>query len=226
MQAVAPGATEFFKQLAKLNPQQPELYIQLAFRTGAFAVSGNTYYMEYNYKLFRWNKGDAEWHDTGIEETGELNLKVAMRDLKLAASANTVYVGKRDGKLVASFDKGDNWIDLTPTLPFPVNRFKEILIVDSTVYVATDAGVTSSDRGNNWGIITDTEGSNLIMEHLAVDRNTLYGVTKNSGVYHLKNGNWEQIVSEIPDNVTSLAVDRKTLYVGTENQGMLHYTLE
>ena len=226
LQAVAPGATEFFKQLAKLNPQQPELYMQLAFRTGAFAVSGNTYYMEYNYKLFRWNQGDAEWHDTGIEETGELNLKVAMRDLKLAASANTVYVGKRDGKLVASFDKGDNWIDLTPTLPFPVNRFKEIVIVDSTVYVATDAGVTSSDRGNNWGIITDAEGSNLIMEHLAVDRNTLYGVTKNSGIYHLKNGNWEQIVSEIPDNVNSLAVDGKTLYVGTENQGMLHYTLE
>ena len=226
LQAVAPGATQFFKQLAKLNLQQPELYMQLAFRTGAFAISGNTYYMEYNYKLFRWNQGDAEWYDTGIEETGGLTLKVAMKDLKLAASANTVYVGKRDGKLVASFDKGENWIDLTPTLPFPVNRFKEILIVGSTVYVATDAGVTSSDRGNNWGIITDAEETNLIMEHLTVDGNTLYGVTKNSGIYHLENGIWEQVVSEIPDNVTSLAVDGKTLYVGTENQGMLHYTLE
>ena len=54
----------------------------------------------------------------------------------------------------------------------------------------------------------------------------LYGLTKNTSIYRLKNNVWEQVVSEIPDNVTSLAVDGDTLYVGTENRGMLHFNLE
>ena len=42
----------------------------------------------------------------------------------------------------------------------------------------------------------------------------------------LESGTWKQIVSEIPDSVTSLAVDGDTLYVGTKNSGMLHFNLE
>ena len=38
---------------------------------GNFAVSGGSYYMEYNYKLFRWKPGDTRWSDTGVEETCE-----------------------------------------------------------------------------------------------------------------------------------------------------------
>jgi hypothetical protein len=182
--------------------------------------------MEYNFKLFRWMIGDSKWYDTGVEETVELSESNAKKKLKLAAFENTVYVGKRDGKLMGSFDKGTNWIDFTLALPFPVKDYKQILVDGTTVYVATDAGVVTSENGKNWHTITDTEEANLIMEQLVVDGNLLYGITKDTGIYHLKNGNWEQVVSEIPDTTNSLAVDGKTLYVGTHNQGMLHYILQ
>ena len=141
-------------------------------------------------------------------------------------SGNTIYVGKRDGHLVVSFDKGNNWIDLTPALPFPVKVFKEIMFVGSTVYVATEVGVTASDGGKDWYPVTDAEGKNLIMEHLAVDGTTVYGVTENTGAHRLESGAWEQVISEIPDNVTSLAVDGDMLYVGTEYNEILHFNLE
>ena len=220
------GATQFFERLAKWNPQRsPDIYSQLGFRNGPFAVSNDTFYMEYNFKLFRWKQGDTEWYDTEQEETAELS-RMAFKELKLAVLGNTVYVGKRDGHLVVSFDSGTNWIDLTPALPFPVKTFKEIVFAGSTVYVATDAGIIASDDGRDWHIVTDSEGTNLIMEKLTVDGTTVYGVTKKTGIYRLESGTWKQIVSEIPDSVTSLAVDGDTLYVGTENNGMLHFNLE
>ena len=219
------GATQFFKQLDQILPEYLDIYIQLGYQ-GSFAVSGDTFYMEYNFKLFRWEPGDTEWYDTEQEETVELTLDIVLSNLKLAVSGNTVYVGKRDGHLVVSFDKGTNWIDLTPALPFPFKAFIEIVFADSTVYVATDAGVTTSDSGKNWKAVTDSEGTNLIMGHLAVDGTTLYGVTQKTGIYRLESGTWKQIVSETPDKVTSLAVDGNTLYVGTGNRGMLHFNLE
>ena len=225
------GATEFFKQLAQGDVQQHRDrmrlrdLLELGFR-GPFAVNDDTFYMEYHFKLFRWKLGETEWYDTGLEETVELTLDIARKDLKLAVSRNTVYVGKRDGHLVVSFDRGNNWIDLTPVLPFPVKVFKEIVVAGSTVYVATDAGIITSDDGRHWHIVTDAEGKNLIMEHLAVDGTTVYGVTENTGAYRLESGTWEQVVSEVPDNVTSLAVDGDMLYVGTEYNEILHFNLD
>ncbi len=194
--------------------------------SGAFTVSNDTFYMEHNYKLFQWEPGDTEWYDTGIEETAELSTDIARRDLKLAASGNTVYVGKRDGHLVVSFDKGNNWTDLTSALPFAVKTFNDIVVAGSTVYAATDAGVTTSDNRKKWRVVTDAEGTNLIMEHLTVDGNTLYGVTNKTGFYRLESGTWEQVISEKPEGVTSLVVDGNTLYVGTESSGILHFNFE
>ena len=148
-----------------------------------------------------------------------------MEGFKLAVSGNTVYVGKRDGRLVTSFDMGNNWLNLTPALPFPVKAFKDIMFADSTVYVATDAGVTASSDGKQWRAITDAAGTPPIIKRLAVDATNVYGVSK-TGVYRLESGAWEQLVSEIPDGVTSLAVDGNTLYVGTESSGMLHFNLD
>ncbi|MDE0314355.1 MAG: sigma-70 family RNA polymerase sigma factor [Candidatus Poribacteria bacterium] len=219
------GATQFLKLFtqpkSKLRSDLTERGLH-----GAFAVTDDTFYVEYNYKLFRWQQGDTEWHDTGIEETVELTLDIAKRKLKLAVSGNTVYVGKRDGHLVVSFDKGNNWVDLTPALPFHVNSFNDIVLAGSTVYVATDAGIITSDDGRHWHTVTDAEGTNLVMERLTADGTMLYGVTKDTGIYRLESGTWEQVVSEIPDNVISLAVDGNTLYVGTQSSGMLHFTLE
>ena len=227
LQSSSSGATQFFKQLAKWDPEQPDVYIKLGFH-GPFAVSDNAIYMEYNFKLFRWKYGDTEWSETGVEETVDLSMDIAMKDLKLAVSGDTVYVGKRDGTLLQSFDKGNNWKEIPGNLmfPMPVKVFKEIVFAGSTVYVATDAGVSTSSSGKQWQVVTDSEGTNLIMEKLTVDGTNLYGVTKNIGVYRLESGTWKQIVSEMPDSVTSLAVDGNTLYVGTQNRGMLHFNLE
>ena len=229
LQKSCAGATQFFKQLARTNQRDGDPVFNFGLRgsglRGALAVSGDTFYMEHNYKLFRWEPGDTEWYDTGQEETVRLTWNIIDKDLKLAVSGDTVYAGKRDGNLVVSLDKGNNWIDLTSALPFPVKTFNDIVIVDTKVIIATDAGVAASDRGNNWGVITDSEGTNLVMEHLAIDGKTLYGVNKNSGIYRLENDRWNQIVSEIPEMITSLAVAGNTLYVGTQDQGMLHYNL-
>ncbi len=226
MQEEIPGSTQLLKQVTQTDGENRFKLFRLAQR-GPFAVSGDTFYMEYNYKLFRWKMGDTEWHDTGVEETIELTLEIAGKDPKLAISGNTVYYGKRDGHLVQSFDAGHTWKDIPLDFMFstPIQAFKDIVFAGSTVYVATDAGVAVSGDGKHWQAVTDAEGTNLIMEQLAVDGTTLYGVTKNTGAYRLESGTWEQIVSEIPDGVTSLAVDGNTLYIGTENRSMMHFNL-
>ena len=175
-----PGATEFFKQLAQANPTQTNHLVRGGLR-GAFAVSDDTFYMEYNFKLFRRKLGNTEWYDTELEETAELDPDAwdkIMEGFKLAVSGNTVYVGKRDGHLVVSFDRGNNWIDVTPILPFPVKVFKEIVFAGSTVYVATDAGVATSSEGKRWRAIIDAAGTHLIMERLAVDGTNVYGASE------------------------------------------------
>ena len=227
LQKSFPGATQFFKQLAA-DPRQIDQLVRGGLR-GAFAVSDDTFYMEYNFKLFRWEPGDTEWYDTELEETAELDVDVwhkIMEGFKLTASGNTVYVGKRDGHLVVSFDRGNNWIDVTPILPFPVKVFKEIVFAGSTLYVATDAGVATSSDGKQWRAITDAAGTHLIMERLAVDGTNVYGVSEKR-VYRLESDNsvWKQITPEVSDSVTSLAVDGSVLYVGTQNSGMLHFTV-
>ena len=251
------GADQFFKTLAQGGIlRQDELLRQQLFQdqhrltrrgiSGAFAVSGDTFYLEYNFKLFRWKPGETEWYDTGVQETAELLYMEAMKAFEaeglpqekigeilstwqgftLAVSGNTVYVGKRDGRLVTSFDMGNNWLDLTPALPFPVKAFKDIVFAGSTVYVATDAGVAASSDGKQWHAITDAAGTRLNMEKLAVDGDTLYGLTKNRGIYRLESGTWEQIVSKLPEHVETLAVDGNTVYVNTRYGDMLHFNLE
>ncbi len=218
------GADQFFKYLVQTDNRKQNELIRMGLR-GTFAVSGDTFYMEYNFKLFRWEPGDTEWYDTEQEETVELSLDVARKNLKLAVSGNTVYVGKRDGHLLVSFDKGNNWIDLTPSLPFPVKAFYDIVFVGSTVYVATDAGVAASNNGKQWRAITDAVGTPLIIRQVAVDGTTVYGVS-GTGVHQLENDMWKEVVPEIPNSVTSLAVDGNVVYVGTQDNGMLHFNLD
>ena len=219
------GASQFFKALLESTSREQDMLIRDGFQ-GPFAVSDNTFYMEHNFKLLRWEPGATEWYDTKLTETVELSGNITNRDLKLAASGNTVYVGKRDGHLFVSFDRGDNWTDVTPLLPFPVSTFKNIVVAGTTVYVATDAGVIISEGGRSWRAVADAEGADLVMEHLAVDGTTLYGINRDMGIFRLESVTWKQIASEVLDRVTSLAVDGDTLYVGTANLGMLHYTLE
>ncbi len=209
---------------------------------GNFAVSSETYYVEYRQKLFRWEPGMAEWHDTGLVDETELAFPVdysaeastSMKSMpldsmgfKIAVSGKTVYVGKRDGHLAQSFDGGETWNDVTTDIPFSFSDFKAIAFAGSTVYVATDKGVAYSSDGTRWQAVTDAEGRQLVMERLGAEGTTVYGTT-GQYVYQLREGSntWKQVTPEIPDSVLSFAVDGNTLYVGTSSSGVLRFTLD
>ena len=201
---------------------------------GNFAVSGDTYYMEYKQRLFRWKTGTAEWVDTGLINEGEPTIDMIGSGntpdtvpSNLAVSGSTVYVGKLDGHLFQSFDEGNTWNDVTANLPFSVVHFRAVTFAGSTVYVATDKGVAYSSDGTDWHTATDTEGAPIIMERFAIDGTTLYG-TSEQRVYQFKenSGVWQQVTPEVPSTVTSLAVDGSVLYVGTAGSGVLRFTLD
>ncbi len=200
---------------------------------GNFAVSGTTYYAEYTKKLFRWKPGATEWYDTGLIDKGEPPPFDEFADIldytgfKLAVSGETVYVGKRDGHLMQSFDEGDTWNDVTANLPLSVDHFNSIAFVGQTIYVATDKGVVSSRNGTDWHIITDGKEKHLVVDRFAVDGTTVYGQVGQK-VYQLKKNSdvWEQITPEIPYPVSCFDVDRKTLYVGTFGSGVLRFMLD
>ena len=230
------GATQFFEWLIQTDPVQLPQHAKDALiqsgLNGQFAVSGDTIYMEYNLKLFRWEPGDTEWKDIGQEDTFPRKSEY----FQLAVSGDTVYVGRRNGHLVVSFNKGNTWIDLTPGLPIQVKSFKDIVVAGNTVCVATNEGTLISNDGKNWRVITHADGTNLIMEEMATDGIKFYGITKDTGIYRLESDSdtWQQIITEIPANAKdyiasnriSLAVDRNTLYLGTRSDGMFHFNLE
>ena len=213
---------------------------------GNFSVSGETYYVEYKQKLFRWKSGTDAWYNTGLVDKGESFISTLMSTpfdysagtslfsdvfnsmgFKLAVANKTVYVGKRDGHLSQSFDEGETWNDVTADLPFPVEKFNAIAFAGSTVYVATDKGVAYSSDGTQWHEAVDIEGSPLVIEKIVVDGTKIYG-TSGQYVYQLKeNSNmWKRVTPEIPDTILSFAVDGNMLYVGTSSSGVLRFTLD
>ena len=217
------GAEGFLKLLGQEQGEHQLAYdLMWEGLFGNFAVSGETYYMEYNYKLFRWKPSDTRWSDTGVEETCELTEENMSHGFKLATSDQTVYVGKRDGHLVQSLDGGDSWNDRTSNLPLPVEHFNQIVLADATAHVATDKGVFSSKDGVVWNAITDKAGESIVIKSLATAEDAVYGAN-DDGIYHLEKetGTWEQIVPKIPDAITSLVIDGDTFYVGTEHRGVL-----
>ena len=216
----APSITDIIDWTDKL--------FQLEGFPGGFAVSGETFYVEYMRQLLRWKRGESKWFNTGLVDTDKSAEKSddSMRGFKLAVSKETVYVGKRDGSLFQSFDSGVTWKDLTANLPMRFERFNEITFAGSTVYVATDAGVLTSEDGEHWRAITDTAGTHTIIDRMDVDTLTVYGVA-DDGVYRLNNSDeWEQISLEVPDSVISFVINGDRLYIVTEHRGMFHVSLE
>ena len=159
-----------------------------------------------------------------MEETIELSRANVRRSFKIAASGETVYVGKRGGQLVQSLDGGDSWNNITSNLPLSLEHFKQIVFAGSTVHVATDKGVFSSKDGVVWSVLTDKAGEPVIIKSLATVGNSVYGAN-HEGIYCLKSetDTWEQVAPEISENVTSLVVDGDTFYVGTEHRGVLRF---
>lgn len=213
---------------------------------GNFAVSGDTYYVEYGKTLYRWQPGMNEWHNTGLVDKGEDPFAsllsgpfdysadvstsydtINAMGFRIAVLDSTVYVGKREGHLFQSFDEGDTWNDITADIPFSFEKFEAIVFAGPTVYVATDKGVAYSSDDTDWHTATDAEGSALAISRLAVEGTTVYGQT-DQHVYLLKAGThtWKQATPELPSAVISFAVDGNTLYVGTANRGLLRFTLD
>ena len=207
--------------------------------TGEFAVSEDTFYIEYERKLYRWARGDSEWHDTGMHDAPVSGDLYATDGFQFAVSGKIIYLGKSDGSLFQSLDGGDTWKDMSADFPFRLNKaesqdqllkklphFREIFFLDNTVYVSTKDGVAMSSDGVNWHTLTNSKFTPIAMHQLATDGTTLYGVS-HTGVYRLNNrtSTWEQITSEVLGRVTSLAVTGNILYVGTEHRGLLSLPL-
>ncbi len=177
---------------------------------GGFAISGETFYVEYLRRLFKWKPGDSEWTNTGLVDTGKQPHSELDKEFKLAVSAETVYVGKRDGRLFQSFDGGNSWRDITSSLPLRFERFKEIVFVGSTAYVATDKGVLASQTGTHWHVVTNKMGAHVIIDKFTVDSTEVYGIG-DTGVYRLDGrGKWHRISPSVSDETTSLVASNNS----------------
>ena len=219
------GAKPFLNQLIQVQADSAFVYeLMWEGLWGSFAVSDETFYMEYNYKLFRWNIGETEWFYTGVEETIELSRANVRSGFKIAASGETVYVGKRDGHLWQSLDGGDTWNDITSSLPLSVEHFEEIVFADSRVHIATDKGVFYSKDGVVWNVLVDETEELVIIKSLATIGDSVYGAN-DEGIYHLQRetDTWKQIAPEISGVMTSLVVDEDMFYVGTERRGVMRF---
>ena len=192
---------------------------------GIVAVSNDVFYAEQERTLFKWKLGDPVWTNTGLTDKSQESYYNDSQDLKLAVSRETIYVGKRDGKLFQSFDEGSSWRDVTPSLPLHFTRFNEITFVGSTVYVATDEGVLSSETGAHWRVLTDSAGTRPIIDRFAVDGPIIYGVS-DSGAYRLDIRNqWKQVSSEALGETVDLAVLNDKLYSAIKDHGIFHISL-
>ena len=189
------------------------------------AVSHDVFYVEYKARLFKWRIGEPEWKNTGLIDTGERFDEDPHKGFRVAVLGETVYVGKRDGKLFQSLDGGVNWRDVTPNLPLHFTHFKEMVSLGSTVYVATDEGVLVSETGEHWRVVTDTVDTRTVINKLTVDGTEVYG-TGDTGVYRLSaRGQWEQFSTEAPERVVSLAVANGRLYSAWAEQGIFYISV-
>ena len=190
---------------------------------GTFTLSDNTVFMEYKHKLYRWRRGETAWHYIGLEDQQGIS-PIEGKGLTLAASANTVYAGKREGELFFSSDAGDTWTDVTENLAFPFGYFKEIRFAGKTAYVSTDMGVMRSRDGETWKVVTDVDGNRLIMDQIVVDGVLAYGVC-NSGLYAVdtQTNTWKHVSAKLPHTATAFAIDGQNFYIGTNQNGVFRF---
>ena len=210
----------------KDNPSSTPSFVPGDVDIKTVAVSSDVFYVEYKHSLFKWRLGDPEWINTGLIDTSHMSDGNFRKGLKIAFSGETVYVGKRDGKLFQSLDGGNSWRDITPNLPLGFTCFNEIAFAATTVYVSTDAGVLSSQTGEHWSVLTNSVRAYTIINRFAVEGTKVYGIG-NAGVYHLDaRRQWKQVASEVPDEINALAIANNKLYSATEDRGILHIALE
>ena len=81
-----------------------------------------------------------------------------------------------------------------------------------------------SRDGETWHVLTDADGKRLVMDRIAVDGITAYGVCDN-GVYQVDHytNTWEPITPELPYTATAFAVADDTFYIGTTQNGVIRF---
>ena len=194
-------------------------------KTETAAASRDTYYVEYAGELYKWKLGDSEWTGTGFVDDGYQYDEEFGEGFKLAVLGETVYVGKRNGKLFQSLDEGGSWRDITPNLPLRFTRFNDMVFVESTLYVATNNGALLSQIGEQWLVLTDNAGERPIINNFSVDGSKIYGVG-NVEIYRLDTRNrWKSVSTEVPDGIRSLAITNDRLYSIVGRQGIFHTSL-
>lgn len=192
---------------------------------GGFAVSDEIYYVEHQRSLFKWKASDSQWIHTGLTDLGEQPNEEIQNGFKLAASGETIYVGKQTGQLFQSLDGGNTWRDITLILPIRFIHFNRIRFVGSAIYIATDKGVLTSQNGESWRVLADGTGTHIVVDRLAINGMRIYGAG-DTGIYHLDTqGKWQQISPNVPDKVISLAINNNKLYIATQHRGIFHISL-
>ena len=209
-------------RFSKIMLDSSEKYV----KNKTLAVSQGVFYAEYKRRLFKWRLGDPEWTNTGLIDIGEAIDGDSHSGFKIAVSGETVYVGKRDGKLLQSLDGGSNWRDITSNLPLDFVHFKEMVFSGSTLYVATDKGVLASETGEYWRVMTDKADTRVVINQFACNGTEVYGIA-DAGVYRLDTrGQWEQVSTEVPNGITSLTITNGRLYGATTERGIFNMSLE
>ncbi len=185
-------------------------------KTETAAASRDVFYIECLGELFKWKLGDSEWTSTGLVDDSHLPFNNFRKGFKLTVLEETVYVGKRDGRLFQSLDEGESWRDITLSLPLRFTRFNDMVFVGTTLYIATDNGVMASKTAGQWLVPTDNAGERPIINNFAVDVSKVYGVS-NGGVYRLDTHNqWTQVPTDVPGGLVSLAITNDRLYGATD----------
>ncbi len=197
-------------------------------RTETAAASRDTFYVEYGGELYKWKLGDPEWTGTGFVDDDYRydDYRYTYKNgFKLAVLGETIYVGKRKGKLFQSLDEGESWRDITSSLPLPFTRFEDMVFVGATLYVATDSGVMAFKTAEQWYVPTDSTGARPIINNFAVDGSKVYGIS-DAGVYRLDtNSRWKRVSTNVPDEIVSLAITNDRLYSIVKGQGIFHTSL-
>ena len=195
-------------------------------KTKTLTVTRDVFYLEYNRSLFKWRLGDTKWTNTGLIDTSEAVDEDLHMGFKIAVSGETIYVGKRDGKLFRSLDGGNNWRDITSNLPLDFAHFKEIIFSGSTLYVATNKGVLVSETGEYWRVMTNRVDARVVIKQFALDGTEVYGIA-DTGVYRLDtHGQWEQFSAEVLDGIDALTITNGRLYSAVKEQGIFNMSLE
>lgn len=196
------------------------------FTFGSFTVSDDIFFIEFNRRLYKWEDGSSKIKNTGVIDSTKYSNANFTGGLKVAALSDTVYVGKRDGRLLRSDDRGNNWQDMTSNLPFIVSNFQDITFVGNTVYVSTDKGVLASHNGDHWWRLTNTEGKHIIIDKFTIHKSNIYGASDTGAYYLDQQGKWEQIYPNIQDKVISLTCTNDKLYIVTEQQGIRYASIK